>query len=154
MGLRACTTWILLVLGGLAAGSAPSIDIIRYETLPPKPVDHVRVLPERPRQPYKILAQIVVDGDEWQRLQALVDQMKRKAAEMGADAVVVLEAREYQRGSIITPSQSTQTVTGTITNPGGRSSTFTGTTTTQPSPSVVEAILRKRVTELAIAFPP
>jgi len=49
---------------------------------PPKPVDQVEVLYEAPSRPYEVIADFQARG-------ASVKYMRKKAAEIGADAVIV-----------------------------------------------------------------
>ena len=54
-----------------------------YLKLPPKPVTEVQVLREAPQRPYEIVA-------DFQANRASIKHMQKRAAEVGADAVIVV----------------------------------------------------------------
>ena len=81
--LIAVTLFICLFLTGCVAGEAN-----RYylkEKLPAKNIKEVEVLREAPSRPYIVIA-------DFQALQITVKQMQKRAAEIGADAVIVTPA--------------------------------------------------------------
>jgi len=53
------------------------------ERLPPKNIDEVEVLREEPQQPYIVVA-------DFQARNASIKHMRKRAAEIGADAVIVV----------------------------------------------------------------
>ena len=60
----------------------------RYETFPPTSVDEVEVLYEAPEKPYVVIA-------DFQANNATIMHMRKRAAEVGADAVIVVRAGGY-----------------------------------------------------------
>ena len=66
----------------------------RYETFSPKDVNEVEVLREAPQRPYIVIA-------DFQANNATIKHMRKRAAEVGADAVIVVPAGgSYSRDEV------------------------------------------------------
>jgi len=80
--------WHWILCGGLFLSGCATDAANRYylsETLPPKNVEEVAVLREEPLRPYDVIA-------EFQAMNASVNYMRKNAAKIGADAVIVVPA--------------------------------------------------------------
>ena len=75
---------LLLLVAGCLAGCASDVANRYYasEKYPAKPVDQVEVLQQEPSRPYDVIADFQSRGEDAQ-------DMRRKAARIGADAVIV-----------------------------------------------------------------
>jgi hypothetical protein len=96
-----------LVLLGLACAvcscSSVTAQTTKYSSVPPQPPTQaaaVRILRFQPTQPCQPLGEIVVNtpSDTPQATQQVADKLKEEAAKLGADAVVVVDARLQQEG--------------------------------------------------------
>lgn len=124
-------------------------DSIRYVNLPPKPIEQVELLPGPPSKPFKVIGHVFVKGAPAANWQAVADGARAEAAEMGADAVFMGNAGEYQAGTVIMPQNSTTTTTGTITG-----SSFNATSNTFAGPTTAIGMRAKQFTGIAIQYQP
>jgi hypothetical protein len=122
-------------------------DSIRYVTLPAKPIEQVELLPGPPTKPFKVVGHVFVTGAPAASWQSVAEGARAEAAEIGADAVFMGVAGQYQAGTVIIPGSSTTTTTGTITG-----SSINMTSNTFGGASIAAGIQRKRFTGIAIVY--
>ena len=82
---------LILLAAGVACPSCASDVANRYyakTTYPPKPVDQVILLDRAPERPYDVIADFQSRGES-------PEDMRRRAAEIGADAVIVTTLGGY-----------------------------------------------------------
>ncbi len=151
---RRWSTSFLLII---AVSGCIRTDTIRYTTTTghsPKPVEAVAVLPGPPSWPYEVLARLALNASPLRSMESIVEDARRQAAEMGADAIIVLDAGRHQAGVAVVPGSSATTGSSSTTGsafitPGGTSafgqSTTSGQTTTYYSPSFGVPIMRKHL---------
>lgn len=120
---------------------------IRFATLPPKPIEQVELLPGPPSKSFKVVGHIFVDGKRSANWQSLAEAARVEAAEIGADAVFMGNAGEYQAGTMILPGSSTTTTMGSFS---GRS--FNANSNTFAGPSMAVGIQKKQFTGIAIVY--
>jgi hypothetical protein len=110
---RFTTLWLTgLLLAALTFGvcSCSSIDTqtTKYAGAPQPPPTQpatVRILRFEPAQPYQQLGEIVLNiPDTSQPHENVEDKLKQEAAKLGADAVVVVDARIQQEGQDFDPN--------------------------------------------------
>jgi hypothetical protein len=145
--IRAVRLAVPAALAAALAAGCIQTDAIHYLSLPPRPVEGVEVLPGPPPRPYALVAQIVVEGGSGASYEALVAEGRRKAADLGADAIFVQEAGSRYAGSVIQPGTATTTV---VTSPSGSAGHATAVTTT--TPGYVSPIYVKRLVLLAVTY--
>jgi hypothetical protein len=101
-------TGLMLVALACAVSSCSTISAhtTKYAGVPPQPPTQpsaVRILRFQPTQPSQQLGEIVlnVTSDNPQVNQQMEDKLREEAAKLGADAVVVVDARVQQEGATI-----------------------------------------------------
>ena len=79
-----------LLLASLSASCASDVANRYYGSVkyPPKPVDQVLLLDHAPDRPYTVIADLQSRGES-------PEDMRRKAAKLGADAVIVTTLGDY-----------------------------------------------------------
>jgi len=122
-------------------------DSIRYVTLPAKPIEQVELLPGPPNKSFKVVGHVFVKGAPASSWQAVAEGARAEAAEMGADAVFMGNAGEYQAGTVIMPGSSTTTTTGTISG-----SSINSTSNSFAGPTTAIGIQKKQFTGIAIVY--
>lgn len=123
-------------------------DSIRYVTLPPKPIEQVELLPGPPNKPFRVIGNVFLDGAPASSWQSVADAAREEAARIGADAVFMGQAGEYQAGTVIMPSgPTTTTTTGTMVG-----STFNMRSNTYAGPTMAGGVRRKQFTGIAIVY--
>ena len=139
---------LLLVLSMvLALVGCVKKDSIRFANLPAKPVEQVELLSAPPSKPFKIIGHVMIKGAMAASWQRVANGAREEAADMGADAVFIGNAEEYQAGTYISPAGSTTTTNGTFTN-----QSFNATGNTSIGPTTAIAIQKKRLTGIAIVY--
>jgi len=87
--MRILFLFLLLLTGCATLSYFPSID--RVYT----PTSHVEVLFREPQKDYIIIGKIISEGDIWSH-KTLLEKIKKKAMQVGADAILVTEAGHFQ----------------------------------------------------------
>lgn len=97
----------LLVISGCTYGYSTDIEISRNEAYTYRP--HTRFVEvffddHEPRRNYKQIAMIEADGSEYEDNAILLEKLRRKARQVGADAVIKIHKSTTQRqsGELIT----------------------------------------------------
>ncbi len=139
--------YVIAILVLICAAGCVKRDSIRFVTLPPKPIEQVALLPGPPEKPFKVVGHVFVKGAPAASWQSVAEGARAEAAEMGADAVFIGNAAEYQAGTIIMPHSSTTTTTGSFS--GGP---FNATSNTFMGPTTAMGIEKKRFTGIAIMY--
>jgi len=96
-----------------------------------------------------VIGHVFVKGAPAASWQSVAEGARAEAAEMGADAVFMGNAGEYQAGAVIMPQSSTTTTTGTITG-----SSFNATSHTFTGPTTAIGMRARQFTGIAIQYQP
>ena len=122
-------------------------DSIRYITLPSKSVEQVDLLLGPPTKPFRIVGNVFIEGARTASWESVVEAAREEAADMGADAVFMGQAGEYQAGTVIMPSGSPTTTTGTMSR-----SSANMTSNTYAGQTVATEVRREQFTGIAIMY--
>ena len=103
-GICRLSLWVALACGVTSCSTigARTTPYAAVPELPPTTPNHVKILQEQPPGPYQELGTIVVDGstEPIPPPEKFEDALRQKAADLGADAVVVVSDRVQPDGLV------------------------------------------------------
>ncbi len=129
------TVLIVLLLGGCT-----KIDYIGEEYAPTTNVE-MYFSEEDVTREHKVMGHIIATAPDLVSAEKMQKELKKKAMEKGADAIIILGMEKYQSGE--TTNYSETTVEGTTKKGNPKSTTTATSTTTTEEKKQIKAILIK-----------
>ena len=128
--------WVVLFL----LGSCTKLDYIGEEYTPTTNVEMYFSEADVTRE-HKVMGHLIATAPDLVSAEKMQKEMKKKAMEKGADAIIILGMEKYQSGE--TTNYSETTVEGTTKKGNPKSTTTATSTTTTEEKKQIKAILIK-----------
>ncbi len=135
-----CKNFFLLLTATFVLGSCTKIDYIGDEYAPTTNVDLYFAEADVTRE-HKVMGHLIATAHDIVSAEKMQKDMKKKAMEKGADAIIILGMEKYQSGESTNYSETT--VAGTTKKGNPKSTTTATSTTTTEEKKQIKAIFIK-----------
>jgi len=132
--------FVLLLTVSIILGSCTKIDYIGEEYPPTTNVDMYFAEEDVARE-HKVMGHLIATADDLVSAEKMQKDMKKKAMEKGADAIIILGMEKYQAGETTNYTETTEEGTTKKGNP--KTTTKATSTTTTEEKKQIKAILIK-----------